>query len=166
MSETVSAARVYLLLGANLGDRLHTFEQARIRIANQIGPTVLQSSLYETAAWGVTNQPTYLNQVLVVATYLEPAAVLTYTLAIEESLGRRRTEKWGARVIDIDLLFYDDLIVDTPTLTLPHPLLHERRFTLVPLAELAPAFVHPVLHQTIQTLLAHCSDESEVIKFS
>lgn len=157
---------VYLLLGANLGNKLQTFELARLYIAEQVGVITVQSGLYETAAWGVTNQPTYLNQVLAVATYLEPAEVLTRTQAIEEKLGRVRLEKWGSRVIDIDVLFYDAQIIYTTTLIVPHPLLHERRFTLVPLAEIAPDFVHPVLRQSIQSLLDSCADEGEVIKFS
>ncbi|WP_310589045.1 2-amino-4-hydroxy-6-hydroxymethyldihydropteridine diphosphokinase [Fibrella forsythiae] len=157
---------LYLLLGANLGDKAQTVALARRYVAEQIGSIVLESGLYETAAWGITDQPSYLNQVLLVVTYLTPTSVLTHTLAIEERLGRVRAEKWGARVIDIDLLFYDGLILNTPTLTLPHPLLHKRRFTLVPLTEIAPGFVHPVLKQTIQTLLDDCSDEGEVIKFS
>lgn len=159
-------AHVYLLLGANLGDKHQTFAQARQYVAGQVGAIVRQSGLYETAAWGIADQPTYLNQVLVVATDLEPAAVLAQTQVIEQRLGRVRVEKWGSRVIDIDLLFYDDLIINTPTLTLPHPLLHQRRFTLVPLAEIAPNLVHPVLKQPVSALLANCPDESEVIKLS
>jgi len=160
------SAHLYLLLGANLGDKQQTFAQARRYVAEQVGAIVSASSLYETEAWGVTNQPTYLNQVLLVDTYLTPADALTQTQAIEQRLGRVRAEKWGARLIDIDLLFYDSLILNSPTLTLPHPLLHERRFTLMPLAELAPDFVHPVLGLPVHTLLANCTDENEVIKFS
>ncbi|RYF74144.1 MAG: 2-amino-4-hydroxy-6-hydroxymethyldihydropteridine diphosphokinase [Cytophagaceae bacterium] len=166
MSREPTKHSLYLLLGANLGDKVQTFALARRYVTEQVGPIVKESGLYETAAWGVIDQPTYLNQVLLVETYLAPNDVLTNTLAIEEHLGRVRHEKWGARVIDIDLLFYDDLMFNTSTLTLPHPLLHERRFTLIPLAEIAPAFVHPVLKQTCQTLLERCSDDSEVIKFS
>ncbi|ARK13558.1 2-amino-4-hydroxy-6-hydroxymethyldihydropteridine diphosphokinase [Fibrivirga algicola] len=161
-----ATAHVYLLLGANLGDKQQTFAQARQYIGEQVGTIVSASSLYETEAWGVTNQPTYLNQVLLVETYLTPADVLTRTQAIEQRLGRIRAEKWGVRLIDIDLLFYDSLILNSPTLTLPHPLLHERRFTLMPLAELAPNFVHPVLGLPVHMLLANCTDENEVIKFS
>ena len=157
---------VYLLLGANLGDTQRTFGLARRYVTERVGAIRLTSSLYESAAWGVTDQPTYLNQVLAVATYLTPAQVLAQTQAMEELLGRVRTERWGARTIDIDLLFYDDLILETPALTLPHPLLHERRFTLLPLAEIAPDLVHPVLRETVFQLLAHCTDEGEVIKFS
>lgn len=157
-------ARVYLLLGANLGNRQRAFTVARQNVIEQIGAITVQSSLYETAAWGITDQPAYLNQVLLVATYLKPDEVLTRTQAIEQQLGRIRAEKWGSRIIDIDLLFYEDLILNSPALTLPHPLLHARRFTLVPLAEIAPELVHPVLKQTVGTLLANCTDKGEVIK--
>ena len=159
-------AHVYLLLGANLGDKQHTFGLARRYVAELVGSISSISSLYETAAWGITDQPTYLNQVLAVATYLTPADVLIQTQAIEQKLGRVRTEKWGSRVIDIDLLFYDHLILETPTLTLPHLLLHERRFTLMPLIEIAPDLVHPVFKKSVYQLLASCTDEGEVIKFS
>ncbi|GAB4011628.1 2-amino-4-hydroxy-6-hydroxymethyldihydropteridine diphosphokinase [Spirosoma migulaei] len=154
-----------LLLGANLGDRTLTLRRAIDLIAERVGLVVNASGLYETAPWGVTDQPTYLNQVLAVETMLEPEEVLTQTQAIEQELGRIRLEKWGARVIDIDILYYDQLIWQTDTLTIPHPYLHQRRFTLVPLAEIAPAFVHPVLKKTTVELLEECEDESEVINF-
>ena len=166
MPETFSKSHVYLLLGANLGDKQQTFSHATRYVAEQIGPIVAQSGLYETAAWGITDQPAFLNQVLMVETDLSPDDVLAKTQAIEQKLGRSRAEKWAARVIDVDLLFYDDLIINTPTLTLPHPFLHQRRFTLVPLAELAPDLMHPVLKQTILTLLTNCPDKGEVIKLS
>ena len=154
-----------ILLGANLGDRSLTLQRAIDLIAERIGPVVRQSGLYETAPWGITDQPAYLNQVLVVETNLEPEAVLARTQAIEQELGRVRLEKWGARVIDIDILYYDQLILQTDTLTIPHPYLHQRRFTLVPLAEIAPDFVHPALQKTTMTLLAECEDTSEVTSF-
>ena len=158
--------QLYLLLGANLGDRQQTFTQARQAIAAQVGPIRQASGLYETAAWGVTDQPTYLNQVLAVGTLLAPIDVLTQTQAIEGQLGRVRTHRWASRTIDIDLLFYDELILDTPALTLPHPLLHLRRFTLAPLAEIAPDLLHPVLHQTAGTLLLNCPDKSSVTQLA
>lgn len=155
----------FLLLGANLGDRTLTLSRAIDLIAERVGPVVKASGLYETAPWGVTDQPTYLNQVLAVETTLEPEDLLIRTQAIEQELGRVRLEKWGARVIDIDILYYDQLIWQTDTLTIPHPYLHQRRFTLVPLAEIAPAFVHPVLQKTTVELLEECEDESEVKLF-
>ncbi|MBC8155601.1 MAG: 2-amino-4-hydroxy-6-hydroxymethyldihydropteridine diphosphokinase [Bacteroidetes bacterium] len=153
---------LFLLLGANLGDRLAMLSRAQTLISERVGPISRQSAVYETAPWGVTDQPTYLNQVLNVETALTPEAVLTQTQAIEAQLGRIRLEKWGSRIIDIDVLYYDQLIWQTESLTLPHPLLHERRFTLVPLAEIAPDFVHPVFRKTTQQLLAQLADVNDV----
>lgn len=157
---------VILLLGANLGDRVATLSQARDRVADQIGPVIQPSALYETAPWGITDQPAFLNQVLAVETVLEPEAVLEQTQAIEQKLGRVRHEKWGARVIDIDMLYYDQQVIHTETLTVPHPYLHQRRFTLVPLAEIAPTFRHPVLQKTTLQLLTECQDKGEVLIFN
>lgn len=162
----MTTQRLYLLLGANLGDRHHTLAQARQQLAQHLGAVLQTSTIYETAAWGLTDQPAYLNQVFLLETARSPEAVLAETQAIEQALGRVRAERWGARVIDIDLLFYNDLILNTPALTLPHPYLHLRRFTLQPLADIAPDLVHPVLKQTIRQLLDACPDESQVIKFS
>lgn len=158
--------RLYLLLGANLSDRQHTLVQAREQLIQRVGTVLQTSPIYETAAWGLTNQPAYLNQVLLLETARSPETVLAETQVIEQALGRVRAERWGARVIDIDLLFYNDLILNTPDLTLPHPYLHLRRFTLQPLADIVPNLVHPVLKQTIRQLLDACLDESQVIKFS
>ncbi|TXK48708.1 2-amino-4-hydroxy-6-hydroxymethyldihydropteridine diphosphokinase [Pontibacter qinzhouensis] len=154
--------KLYLLLGGNLGNRAIYLEQARERLAKRIGEITSSSSLYETAAWGKTDQPAFLNQVLVLQTMLQPEQVLQVIHAIERELGRERIEHWGARVIDIDILFYEDLVLQTQRLTIPHPQLHMRRFTLLPLAEIAPDLVHPVLDQTSQSLLASCKDELEV----
>lgn len=157
---------LYLLLGANLGNRQQTLAQAREQLAECVGDIKTTSAIYETAAWGLTDQPAYLNQVLLLETALSPEAVLTQTQAIEQALGRVRAERWGARLIDIDLLFYNNLVLNTPELTLPHPYLHRRRFTLQPLTDIAPDLMHPVLKQPVWYLLVQCADGSEVIKFS
>ncbi|WP_420150700.1 2-amino-4-hydroxy-6-hydroxymethyldihydropteridine diphosphokinase [Spirosoma sp.] len=156
----------FLLLGANLGDRVATLRRAVQLVTERIGTILLQSCLYETAPWGVTDQPTFLNQVIAVETELEPEAVLAQTQAIEQELGRVRLEKWGARIIDIDILYCDQRIIQTATLTIPHPYLHLRRFTLVPLAEIAPGFIHPILAKTTLDLLADCPDKNEVEIFN
>jgi len=154
--------KTYLLLGGNLGDRTAYLQLAVEQIAARVGEIQSSSRLYETAAWGKTNQPSFLNQVLEVHTVLLPEDVLHTINAIEHELGRERFEHWGARVIDIDILFYDDLVQQTQRLTIPHPQLHTRRFTLAPLTEIAPHLVHPVYNQTIEQLLIDCTDELEV----
>ncbi|NEM98369.1 2-amino-4-hydroxy-6-hydroxymethyldihydropteridine diphosphokinase [Pontibacter burrus] len=158
--------KLYLLLGGNLGNRTLYLQQARETIATQVGPIVQASGIYETAAWGKTDQPSFLNQVLEVETQLGPEQVLQTINLIEHELGRERLEHWGSRVIDIDILFYDDLVQQTQRLTIPHPQLHLRRFTLQPLQEIAPNLVHPMLQQTISELLIRCPDDLEVNPYS
>lgn len=158
--------KLYLLLGGNLGDRTLYLQQARESIAAQVGTITKTSSLYETAAWGKTDQPAFLNQVLEAETILSPEDVLQTINQVEHDLGRIRTEHWGARVIDIDILFYGNLVQQTQRLTIPHPQLHLRRFTLLPLHEIAPDLVHPVLKQTINDLLESCPDKLEVHLYS
>jgi 2-amino-4-hydroxy-6-hydroxymethyldihydropteridine diphosphokinase len=153
---------LFLLLGANLGHRFQTLSRAVALLHEHVGPVRARSGLYETAPWGVVDQPLYLNQVVQLGTGLATEAVLDRTQQIETELGRVRAGKWGSRLIDIDLLFYDDLVLTTNRLTLPHPLLHHRRFTLVPLADIAPDLVHPVLGQSIRALLADCDDHEAV----
>jgi len=157
---------VYLLLGSNLGDRLQVIDAAKDLIKHQIGEIANASSVYETAPWGIVEQPAFLNQVIIVKTGKAPEEVLRIILEIEHELGRVRYERWGARVIDIDILYFGDLILDTARLTIPHPRLHERRFTLAPLAEIAPDFIHPVLNKSSEQLMAECTDISEVSLFS
>ena len=157
--------KTYLLLGGNLGDRLSYLAQAREGLARQVGSILRSSGIYETAAWGKTDQPAFLNQVLEVQTELQPAQLLQKINNLEQELGRVRLEHWGARVIDIDILFYEDMVLQSQRLTIPHPQLHLRRFTLLPLAELAPNLQHPVLGKTVTELLAVCPDELEVREF-
>lgn len=154
--------QVYLLLGANLGDRFNQMQLAFQAVEVQIGQVIQHSSLYETAAWGMEDGPDYLNQVLKVETPLLPLEVLKQIAEIEAILGRTRTLKWESRVIDIDILYYDDLVLDTPALSLPHPYLHFRKFTLVPLVEIAPDFVHPIFKKSNDKLLQELNDTLEV----
>ncbi len=143
---------VYLLLGSNLGNKKEILENAIVLLAEKVGVIVKQSKDYETVPWGVTDQPDFLNLALEIHTKLRPLEVLGKTQQIENQLGRIRKEKWGARLIDIDILFYGNEIMDEPTLKIPHPLLHERDFVLAPLAEIAPDFLHPVFVKTIRYL--------------
>ena len=156
--------KVYLLTGSNVGNSKALLNQANLYIIQLVGEITAASSLYQTAPWGNTNQQHFLNQVLEVSTNLEAKEVLTTILNIEQQMGRTREEKWAPRTIDIDILFFNNNIINEHDLEIPHPLLHQRRFTLVPLAEIAPNYIHPLLHQTITNLLQHCSDNSVVEK--
>ena len=155
---------IFLLLGSNLGDRAATLQSAIRHISERVGFVSLHSSVCETEPWGVADQPAFLNQVLRVETELAPEEVLRIILDIEHELGRVRYERWGARVIDIDLLYYSDLVLDTARLTLPHPRLQDRLFTLIPLAEIAPDFIHPVFKMTSAALLESCPDKGVITK--
>ncbi|MGB1241683.1 MAG: 2-amino-4-hydroxy-6-hydroxymethyldihydropteridine diphosphokinase [Chitinophagales bacterium] len=150
--------KVYLLIGGNLEARFLNLKKARILIGQKIGEVLQVSSIYETSAWGVEDQPDFLNQVVMVLTTLEPLDLLATIHLIEEELERKRIQKWGARTMDIDILFYENQIIETPNLTIPHARLHLRRFTLVPLCELFPDFVHPVLQKNLLNLLLDCED--------
>ena len=149
---------IFLLLGTNLGNRKENLENAFQSIAQHIGPVEVISSLYETEAWGETEQPMFLNQVLKVKTDLSPEELLHHTQTIEQQMGRVRLRKWGERIIDIDILYYHDQIIHTQNLKIPHPGIPHRRFTLVPLCEIVPEAVHPELHKTQQELLNECTD--------
>ena len=144
---------IYLSLGSNLDDRYATLQAALAALPPAV--TVLaESPIYETPPWGVTDQPAFLNMVVRAETHLTPLALLALLKRLEAQLGRLPSIRYGPRKIDLDILFYDELVLDTPELILPHPLLHERAFVLVPLADLAPGLVHPVLGQSIRDLLA------------
>lgn len=149
---------VFLLLGSNMGERHDLLKEAANHIAQTIAPVLKTSSVYETQAWGKTDEPDYLNQVLLVQTDMPARQVLNHVLNIEQQMGRKREVKWGARSIDIDILFYGDAIINEQGLTVPHPQLHNRRFTLEPLVEIAPHLNHPVLNQTIVRLKNNLND--------
>ncbi|MFM6954119.1 MAG: 2-amino-4-hydroxy-6-hydroxymethyldihydropteridine diphosphokinase [Sphingobacteriaceae bacterium] len=157
---------VYLLLGSNMGDSAKFLSDARTCIGKQIGTILACSSVYQTAAWGKTDQPDFMNQVVKVETELGPEVVLQTILAIETSLGRVRTEKWASRTIDIDILFYDLMIINQEDLVVPHPFLQERAFALAPLVELDPDLEHPVLKKTISALLAELATNLPVHKLA
>ncbi len=143
---------VYLALGSNMGNRLVNLKAAISNLTPQMA-VKKQSSVYETPAWGGTDQAAYLNQALKVETYLTPEALLNHLKRLEVALGRIPSFKNGPRLIDIDILFYDELVMDTPQLVIPHPRLQERAFVLVPLNEIAPDLIHPFLRKSVIELL-------------
>lgn len=156
---------VYLLLGSNLGHRKKNLSEALHQIGLRAGAIQKVSSIYETQAWGKTDQPTFLNQVVQISCPLTPHELLTKLLAIEDELGRQRNEVWGPRQMDLDILFFGEDAVHEPDLVIPHPGIANRRFTLVPLAEIAPDFIHPLLKKSCRQLLAECTDLLRVTLF-
>ena len=161
-------ARVFLGLGSNLADREKNMFHAMKFIANLPKTKLVRcSSIYETEPWGISEQPRFLNCACEIETQLKPEELLHLIIDIEKSIGRERTkEKFGPRTIDVDILFYDDLIVSQADLKIPHPRMHLRKFVLVPLCEIAPDFLHPAIQKKIRELLDECPDELNVELFS
>jgi len=155
-----------LSLGGNIGDVEACFKRALEEISVKLGKVEKQSSIYKTAAWGNENQPDFLNQVIIVSTDNSPIYCLQKLLEIEAKLGRIRVEKWGERIIDIDILFYNQEVINTPNLIVPHPLIQERNFILMPLSEVTTQLVHPVMNKSIKTLREECKDKLIVKKQS
>ena len=155
---------IYLGIGGNKGNRSKYLEQARLLISNELGTIIKTSTIYQTAAWGKTNQQDFYNQVLFVKSPLSPTESIKKCLVIETALGRERSNKWDSRTIDIDILFYNHEIINSKNLQVPHPYLHERNFVLVPLHEIAPHFIHPVFRKKILTLLKQSPDQLAVKK--
>ena len=154
---------VFLQLGSNLGDRELLLKDAITAIVNRVGDVVKFSKVYESAPWRVEGQENYLNQILKVRTTLSAEEILSIVLDIEKKLGRVRLEKWGERLIDIDIIFYIDSIIETSELCVPHKHLHERMFVLTPLHNIAPEMIHPKYNKTIEELLKMCKD-TELVK--
>jgi 2-amino-4-hydroxy-6-hydroxymethyldihydropteridine diphosphokinase len=157
---------LYLLTGSNLGDRVFMLNTALLHLKVCFGDASNVSSIYETAAWGLENQDAFLNQVLVFHSALKPKIVLQKILDVEQKMGRERNQKWGTRIIDIDILYYGDTIFHDSELEIPHPFIAQRRFTLLPLLEVAPNLIHPVFGKTTSELLNLCSDKLSVKQFT
>lgn len=159
-------SKVILLLGGNRGETANILKQTISLIENRVGMIQMCSSVYKSPPWGFEDSRWFLNQVVVVETLLSAHEVMTEGQKIEREMGRKKktTTHYEGRPIDIDILFFDDAIISLPDLIVPHPRMHLRRFTLVPLAEIAPELVHPQQKKSIRTLLEECIDKSEVIK--
>jgi 2-amino-4-hydroxy-6-hydroxymethyldihydropteridine diphosphokinase len=153
---------IFLLLGSNLGNREEVLNKAVGALEKNKVQVVSKSSVYETAAWGKTNQQAFLNQVVEVETQYNPKDLLNVILAIELQLGRVRKVKWGERLIDIDILYFNDQIIKDDDLEIPHPGIPNRRFTLIPLVEICPNFIHPIRQINQKELLNNCQDNLEV----
>ena len=153
---------IYLLLGSNLGDKRANLISAQEKINEIIGRVITCSNIYHSEAWGNTHQPSFLNQVILIKSYKTPNELLVLLQKIENEMGRIRIEKWSERLIDIDLLYFSDLIIDQKELKVPHPEIANRRFTLIPLVDLAPKLVHPIHQKTNLELLGICKDSLKV----
>lgn len=154
--------QIYVLLGANIGDRTENLRKATNYLSEEIGVITKSSRIYETAAWGKTDEPNFLNQALEINTKLTALALIDTILIIEERMGRTRTFKNASRVIDIDILFYNNNILASNKLKVPHPEIPNRKFALVPLNEIAPGLIHPELKITVEKLLYNCKDQLKV----
>lgn len=154
---------VFLGLGSNIGDRAGNIRAAADLISKNIGKIAKKSHLYETQPWGNTEQDLYINQVIMINTTSDPRDLLDKISKIERELGRERSEKWGPRSLDIDILFYGKRVIRDKGLEIPHPELHKRGFVLVPMMEIAPDLEHPILKKQIDELYMACNDLSEVV---
>ncbi|MFY0607750.1 MAG: 2-amino-4-hydroxy-6-hydroxymethyldihydropteridine diphosphokinase [Cyclobacteriaceae bacterium] len=152
---------IFLLLGTNIGDRLANLNRAKELLEASTLTIIDYSAIYESAPWGEPDQGHFLNIVLRIDTVLDPEKLLEVCLAAEEQMGRKRFKKWGERIIDIDILYYENVVLESENLTIPHPGIPMRKFTLMPLAECGPNEVHPILGSTQTELLDICPDDLE-----
>jgi len=157
---------IFLQLGSNMGERAEYLQNASEILAAEIGVVKKESKIYESVPWGVENQKNYLNQVLEIKSEFSAEEVLERVLQIEDKIGRIRNEKWGERIIDIDILLFNDSIVEKDGICIPHIHLHNRRFVLIPLNEVAPSFIHPKYNKTIEELLSECKDIESVEEYA
>lgn len=158
-------AKLYLLLGGNLGDKETIFSEVKRLLKEKVGEITARSNIYETEPWGFESEDMFWNQALEISTSLSPLEVLRKTQQTEAELGRiRKSDRYDSRMIDIDILFFDNQIIEFENLTVPHPRILERKFVLMPLAEIAPTFVHPIFQKTIGQLLLECTDNLRVEK--
>ncbi|MGN8055844.1 2-amino-4-hydroxy-6-hydroxymethyldihydropteridine diphosphokinase [Pedobacter sp. 22163] len=165
LNKALEYSTAYLLLGGNLGDREGNLKKAIELLNDKIGNVIAISSLYETAAWGKTDQPAFLNQAVSLQTRLTALEVLERALSIEQELGRVRKDKWGERLIDIDLILFGDEIINIPDkLQVPHPHMQDRKFVMEPLAEIAPGVIHPLMGETMLDICRNITDPLEVKK--
>jgi 2-amino-4-hydroxy-6-hydroxymethyldihydropteridine diphosphokinase len=147
---------VYLALGSNLGNRLENLKEAMAALSPQL-EVKAKSHIYETPPWGYEDQPLFLNQVLKAQTFLEPEPLLKHLKRLEIALGRKPSFRNGPRLIDIDILLYDNLVLNTPALTIPHPHMHERGFVLLPMMDIAPDLIHPVIQKSVREIIVSCN---------
>jgi 2-amino-4-hydroxy-6-hydroxymethyldihydropteridine diphosphokinase len=154
--------RAVISLGSNVGDRLANLNRAKNELQEKDCHLLLASSVYETAAWGNTSQNSFYNEVIEIETKLSAQALMQIIFEIENKMGRVRKEKWEPRIIDMDILFFNDDVINETHLTVPHPFVHERKFVLVPMDEILPRFIHPIFKKTIHDLLSSVEDKLEV----
>jgi 2-amino-4-hydroxy-6-hydroxymethyldihydropteridine diphosphokinase len=155
---------IYLHLGSNMGDKQDNLAKAILAIGKRIGKIVTKSSLYETEAWGIKEQESFINQAIQINSVLSPREMLTKCLAIETEMGRQRKEKWGPRIIDIDILFFGTKKINDKDLVIPHSEIPNRNFVLIPMMEIAGELIHPVINKTIEEIYDECKDICEVIQ--
>ncbi|MEM7550036.1 MAG: 2-amino-4-hydroxy-6-hydroxymethyldihydropteridine diphosphokinase [Bacteroidota bacterium] len=158
--------RIYLLMGSNLGDRFNNLKLCMEELRKEVGKITKTSSVYETAAWGITEQNPFLNLAVEIVSDLNPSEMIDHFERIERKLGRKKVVKWGPRIIDVDILYFNDVILKTPSIQIPHKEIQNRRFALEPMIEINPSFQHPVFNVSQIDLLKNCKDPLDATKLN